>query len=111
VDRRLAEVEESAAEGTLVLPEKKAKPVIKRPKGDGGTPSVMAKTATKRREYSTRKEPCGSCGDPLFVCPSTIRQSLRCCGECTHYTEHTHQWELGHPDHVSPPTTDEEGEV
>ena len=27
---------------------------------------------------------CGACGDPLKVCPSTVRVFVRCCGRCTH---------------------------
>ncbi len=48
-------------------------------------------------KVSTRDEKCGECGDPLFVCPSTIRRFVRCCGECTHYTEHDMKWEAEHP--------------
>ena len=45
--------------------------------------------ATKKVELalSDRGEACGSCGQPLFVCPGTVRVFVRCCRECTHRTQ------------------------
>ncbi len=42
---------------------------------------------------SERHEPCDSCGDPLFVCPATIRRHIRCCDNCTHHTANDRTWQ------------------
>jgi len=58
---------------------------------------------SRGRPVSERDEPCGYCGDPLFVCPATIRRHIRCCGDCTHHTDRDRSWERNTP--TVPPAT------
>ena len=53
-----------------------------------------ASKAKVEQGLSERGERCGGCGDPLFVCPATVRVSVRCCGGCTHRTEQDVEHEL-----------------
>jgi len=57
------------------------------------------------RPVSKRDEPCTSCGDPLFVCPATIRRFLRCCNDCTHFTELDRSWQPISQTAVTQPAT------
>ena len=53
-----------------------------------------ASKAKVEQGLSERDEQCGGCGDPLFVCPATVRHSVRCCSGCTHRTQEDVDYEL-----------------
>ena len=48
---------------------------------------------------SARNDRCGACGEPLFVCPATVRRFVRCCARCTHRTLVDVRYETMHPDY------------
>ena len=54
---------------------------------------------------SQRHDRCRSCGDPLFVCPATVRRFVRCCDGCTHRTQVDLDYERQHPTHATPRRT------